>query len=182
MKQLILILFLFGASIASGSSDFVTLYVVQVHAIAAPVERISVQYKSFIEHMGMIESSNRWMVCNSIGCMGKYQFTQATLEKLGYHNITPAKFRADPTIFPEEMQERAMRDLVKDNQHQLKRFAHYIGQVIGGVLITEAGLLGAAHLAGVGGVQKYLTSNVNATDINGSSVQKYLREFQAYSV
>jgi hypothetical protein len=72
--------------------------------------------------------------------------------------------------------------LVKSNRHQLQKFAQYVGQVINGILITEAGLLAASHLAGVGGVQKYLTSNHNATDMNGSSVQKYLKEFQGYSV
>ena len=182
MKQLILIIFLFGASLASGSSEYTMFYIPTTHGIVKPPEKANIQFKQFIEHLGLIESSNRWQVVNSIGMMGKYQFSQATLERLGYYGITPEKFKADPSIFPESVQEQAMRELVKTNQHQLKKFAQYIGQVINGVLITEAGLLGAAHLAGVGGVQKYLASNHNATDRNGSSVQKYLKEFQGYSV
>jgi hypothetical protein len=182
MKQLILILFLFGVSIASGAPDYVTLYIVKVHAIVKPPESVEVQYRSFVNHLGLIESSNQWKVVNSSGCIGKFQFTQATLEMLGYIGITPEKFKVNPSIFPEALQEEALQHLMKYNQHYLDKFVKYIGQVIGGVLITKAGLLGAAHLAGVGGVQKYLTSSANYTDCNGSSVQKYLKEFSGYSV
>ena len=114
--------------------------------------------------------------------MGKYQFTTATLELLGYHGITPERFRSDPTVFPEVMQERALRDLIAHNLHYLSKFTQYIGQVVNGVRITRAGLIAASHLGGIGGVQRFLTSGHNACDMNGSSIQKYLKEFQGYSV
>jgi hypothetical protein len=182
MKQLILILLLLSISLASGSSDHVTLYIEQVHPIVKPPERVDIQFRLFIEHLGLIESSNQWKVINSIGCMGKYQFTATTLELLGYHGITPERFRADPSVFPEQMQERALKDLIAHNLHYLSKFTQYIGHVVNGVQITRAGLIAASHLGGVGGVQRFLTSNHNATDMNGSSIQTYLKEFQGYSV
>ena len=182
MKCLIFIFLLLSISLASGSSDRVTLYIEQSHPIVKPPERVDVQFRLFIEHLGLIESSNQWQAINPIGMMGKYQFSTATLELLGYHGITPERFRSDPTVFPEQMQERALRDLIAHNLHYLSKFTQYIGQVVNGVRITRAGLIAASHLGGVGGVQRFLTSNHNATDMNGSSVQKYLKEFSQYNV
>ena len=118
MKQLIFVMLLLSISLASGSSEWVTLWVPQSHPVVKPPERVDVQFRLFVEHLGLIESSNRWQVVNDIGCMGKYQFTQATLELLGYHNITPERFRADPSVFPEVMQERALKDLIAHNGEQ----------------------------------------------------------------
>jgi hypothetical protein len=182
MKYLVLVLLLFSIPLASGSSECRTLFIAKMHGIIKAPEKINLQYQSFIEHLGLVESSNNWRVVNPIGMMGKYQFSAKTLEDLGYHGITPARFKADPNIFPVAMQERALKDLIAKNLHSLTKFTQYIGQVVNGVLITRAGLVAASHLAGVGGVQRYLTSNHNATDMNGSSVQHYLQEFQAYTV
>ncbi|MGD0340335.1 MAG: hypothetical protein ABSA76_01320 [Bacteroidales bacterium] len=182
MKNLLLIVLLCGASLVSGNSDYPVLYVLRVHPIIKTPERAEIQFKLFASHLSLLESSGDWKIINSLGMLGKYQFSVSTLEILGYHNITPEKFKADPSIFSEAMQEQALRDLMQYNERYLKRFASFIGQIINGTLITKAGLLGAAHLAGVGGVQRFLTSAHNATDINGSSVQKYLNEFQNYNV
>jgi hypothetical protein len=181
MKTLILITLLFGASLASGLSDYPSVYIMVCHPIIKAPEKADIQFKLFASHLGLLESHGDWKIINSLGAMGKYQFMPSTLEKLGYH-ITPEAFKANPAIFNESMQEQALRDLVQNNSRCLRKFAQYIGQVINGTFITKAGLLGAAHLAGIGGVQKFLTSNHNATDINGSSVQKYLNEFQNFTV
>jgi hypothetical protein len=182
MKNLLLIILLCGACLASGNSDYPSVSIMVCHPIIKAPERAEIQFKLFASHLSLIESSNDWKVVNSLGMMGKYQFSPATLEILGYHNITPERFKADPSIFSEAMQEQALRDLMQYNERYLKKFASFIGQIINGTLITKAGLLGAAHLAGVGGVQKFLTSAHNATDINGTSVQRYLTEFQNYNV
>lgn len=181
MKNLLLIILLCGASLASGNSDFPSVYILVCHPIIKAPEKAEINFKLFASHLGLLESSGDWKVVNSLGAIGKYQFMPSTLEKLGYH-ITPEAFKADPSIFTEKMQEQALRDLIQNNSRCLKKFVQYIGQVINGTLITKAGLLGAAHLAGVGGVEKFLTSNHNATDRNGTSVQHYLNEFSKYSV
>jgi hypothetical protein len=182
MKTLILITLLFGASLASGVSDYPSLYIPASKPIVVASMRAEINFRLFIEHLGLIESSNDWKIVNPFGAMGKFQFLQTTLEMLGYNGITPDKFRVDPNIFPEKVQEQALEDLIQYNERCLRNFTQYIGQVINGVHITKAGLIAASHLAGPGGVIKFLTGVHNAKDKNGSSVQRYLTEFQSYNV
>jgi hypothetical protein len=182
MKNLIFLILFFGVSIASGCPDLPTLYIEMSRPVIKAPERADIQFERFTKHLGLIESSNNWKVINSLGCMGLFQFTAGTLESLGYHGITPERFKADPGIFPIGMQKQALKDLIKHNEHSLRKFTQFIGQTINGVVITKAGLIGASHLAGAGGVIKYLTSNHNATDCNGASVQKYLKEFQTFTI
>ena len=40
--------------------------------------------------------------------------------------------------------------------------------------MTRTGILKAAHLGGAGGVNKFLNSNVNATDVHGTSIADYM--------
>ena len=182
MKSLFLIILFLGVTLASGSSEYHTFYIMRVHAIIKAPDKIEIQFKAFADRLGLIESSGDYKIVNSLGAIGKYQFLASTLKILGY-DITPEAFRDNPNIFPPQMQEQALRDLIQYNQSQLKKFVSYIGQVIDGTKVTKAGLLAAAHLAGVGGVEKFLTgSHLNVKDMNGSSVQKYLNEFQNYSI
>ena len=54
--------------------------------------------------------------------------------------------------------------------------------VISGVLITESGILAAAHLAGPGNVKKYLRS-YGANDFAdgyGTTVTYYMKKFSGY--
>ena len=58
----------------------------------------------------------------------------------------------------------------------------YNNKIIGGVRITESGLLAACHLAGSGNVQKYVESNGEFIfeDGNNTTVKDYLAEFGGY--
>ena len=58
----------------------------------------------------------------------------------------------------------------------------FVGKKIGGVLITESGILAAAHLAGAGSVKKYLRSYgaQNFADGYGSTVRYYMKRFAGY--
>ena len=115
--------------------------------------------------------------------MGLYQFKQSTLERLGFYGITPEEFEKNPNIFPIELQEEALKALIKTNATDLKEiFNDYIGQTIKGVKITKSGLLAAAHLAGVGGVEKFLKEDKNPKDKNGTSVACYLKKFENYNI
>jgi hypothetical protein len=181
-KCMITILLILGVYFSCGSSDYPVVYIAQAKSIIKPPDKVEIQYELFIKHLGLLESGNDWTVVNVRGCMGRYQFASGTLDYLGYHGITPEKFKANPSIFPPAMQEQALRDLIRFNENALKQVSHYIGMVVKGVLITKAGLIGAAHLAGAGGVMKFLTSANNPTDMNGTSVSTYLREFQRFTI
>ena len=58
----------------------------------------------------------------------------------------------------------------------------YVGHTIGGVKITESGILAAAHLAGPGSVKKFLRSGGTETfsDAFGTSIKYYLKRFKGY--
>jgi len=137
----------------------------------------------FNSHLSRKESPD-WKKINQIGCMGSYQFTHGTLKMLGYGYITPDKFKRDPEIFPPELQDRVLMTLIKSNSAILKNYKCYVGTTINGTVITWSGLIAAAHLGGAGSVIKYLNTNGNydASDMNGTSISDYIREFQGYNI
>ncbi len=135
-----------------------------------------------IDHLGFKEGSGNWTSINQINCMGKFQFHPETLKTLGYGNIKPDDFKRNPNIFPEELQERVIRELIRSNELVLSRYLDYVGKVMFGVTITKSGLIGAAHLAGAGGVISFLTTGYIAMDANGTTVLDYLREFAGFDI
>ena len=56
------------------------------------------------------------------------------------------------------------------------------GQVISGILVTESGILAAAHLGGVGSVKKFFRNNGKRyfKDAYGTSIRSYMRDFGGY--
>jgi hypothetical protein len=134
------------------------------------------------DSLGFYESSGNWTACNSVGCMGKYQFQQGTLEMLGYSGIEPEVFKTNPNIFPPSMQEEALKKLIRYNSNYLKKYDNYLGTEFNGIQITKSGLLAAAHLSGLGGIEDFFEENKNYKDINGTSVACYLRKFGNYNI
>ena len=120
------------------------------------------EFNRWKNHLGRRESGNNWLAYNQQSrCMGKYQFQEATLERLGYQGITFERFISNPEIFPEKLQEGAFNALIRVNTRSLKQFEQYIGQTVDSVLITRSGLLAAAHLGGVGSIKSFFTHNKN---------------------
>ena len=58
----------------------------------------------------------------------------------------------------------------------------YNGKNINDVLITESGILAAAHLAGPGNVRKYFKKGKDFSDGNGTKLTKYLTQFSGYEL
>jgi len=136
------------------------------------------QNKLFLSAIAYRESSNRYDVVNRWGYMGKYQFGRATLNNLGYENVTNEQFLNNPKI-----QEEAMMKLLKSNQHILRReIRKYSGTSVHGVYITESGLLAAAHLAGPGNVKKWLKRGERFRDGLGTDLVDYLQLFSNYKI
>jgi len=138
----------------------------------------------FICDLGYRESGNNWLSVNQIGCFGEWQFDESTLKYLGFRTITLKKFKADPEIFPRELQMRALRTLIRVNRIHLLNYEHFIGDSINGVVITKSGMIAASHLGGAGSLQKFLKSNgsINRKDVLGTSILDYLRKFRAYDL
>jgi hypothetical protein len=133
-------------------------------------------YVGFKEALGFKESRGSYTVVNRFGYMGKYQFSKSTLKMIGIYNST--KFMEDASL-----QEKAFEAYTSRNKWILRRdIKRFDGRFIGGVMVTESGILAAAHLAGAGNVKKFLRSYgaEGFKDANGTSIRHYLKKFSGY--
>ena len=137
---------------------------------------IGKHFIGFKEAIGIRESQGQYHLVNSLGYMGKYQFGTSALRFFGIKNNT--LFLNSP-----ELQEKAFVALIKFNKFKLQDvIEEYRGKTIGGVRVTESGILAAAHLGGAGSIRKYLESNgkKKCKDGYGTSIKSYLKQFGGY--
>jgi hypothetical protein len=145
-------------------------------------EREKQNFKGFLSDLSWNESRNDYEIVNSIGAMGKYQFMPGTLKWLGYE-VSVTRFEKDPMHFSPQMQEEAIIKLIESNRKILKEVIEkYDKTVVNGIFMTEGGILGAAHLAGAFGVKWYFQNGQNPADINGTSLEDYLRKFSHHDL
>jgi len=133
-------------------------------------------FEAFKEALAFKESRGNYFTVNTFGYLGKYQFGKETLKMLGIYN--PMYFLNTP-----ELQEKAFIANSRRNKWILRKdIARFVGKKIGGVEVTESGILAAAHLAGAGSVKKYLRSYGanNFADGYGTTVRYYLNRFAGY--
>jgi len=133
-------------------------------------------YVGFKEALGFKESRGEYGIINKFGYLGKYQFSKNTLKLIGIAN-------AEQFLQDTRLQEDAFSANAARNKWILRRdIKRYNGRYIGGVQVTESGILAAAHLAGAGNVKKFLRSGgaVTFNDAFGTSIKYYLRKFSGY--
>jgi hypothetical protein len=142
------------------------------------------EFNRFVNDLGRRESGNNWLSVNCIGCFGEWQFAESTVHYLGYKQVTLKKFKADPEVFPPQMQRKVLESLIKVNLVLLKDYYDYIGDTIMGVHITKSGMIAAAHLGGARSVKLFLTSDgrLNKEDVLGTSVSNYMKKFSFYDI
>ncbi|WP_375239297.1 peptidoglycan-binding protein LysM [Aurantibacter sp.] len=131
---------------------------------------------AFKEVLGFKESQNDYSKVNTLGYLGKYQFGRTTLEMIGIYDTN--LFLNTP-----ELQEKAFFANTERNKWILRRdIKRFVGKRINGSVITESGILAAAHLAGPGNVKKYLRSyGKNAfSDAFGTSIKYYMKRFSGF--
>lgn len=132
-------------------------------------------HKAFLDAIGHRESRNRYHIVNKFGYMGKYQFGKATLKGLGF-KVTQDEFLNSPYI-----QEKAMQELLLHNRKKLDKWiCKYEGKKLHGILITESGVLAAAHLAGAGNVRKFFRKGYEFEDGFGTKMTSYMTQFSGY--
>jgi len=128
------------------------------------------------EAIAFKESQGKYKKINSLGYMGKYQFGRQTLKSIGIDDCE--QFLNSPT-----MQEKAFVALLAKNKSELEDVIDkYEGQVFSGILITESGILAAAHLGGVSSVKKFFRHKGKRyfRDAYGTSIRSYMRDFGGY--
>ncbi len=132
----------------------------------------------FREALAFKESQGNYFTTNTLGYLGKYQFGIGTLQLMGVYNAT--RFLNDPVL-----QEQVFQTNVARNKWILRKdINRFVGKRIGGVEITESGMLAAAHLAGPGNVKKYLRTygEHNVADNYGTNITHYMKKFSGYDV
>lgn len=137
---------------------------------------IGKSFVGFKEALAFKESGGDYFSVNTFGYLGKYQFGKETLKMIGINN--PAKFLKSPML-----QEKAFIANAARNKWILRRdIKNFVGKRINGVVVTESGILAAAHLAGPGSVKKYLRSYGlnNFADGYGTTIQQYMKRFSGY--
>jgi hypothetical protein len=178
--------FIFLSHICTAPSIDFRLNLIRFKSVSADVKAKfhESEFTRFINDLGHRESGNNWLSVNRIGCFGEWQFAESTLRYLGYRKITLKKFKANPDIFPRELQVKALNTLIKVNLSYLTDYEHFIGDTIRGVVISKSGMIAASHLGGAGSLKKFLNSNgrVNKKDIFGTSIYDYLKKFGNYEL
>tara|TARA_B100000886_G_scaffold66710_1_gene41888 strand:+ start:484 stop:1110 length:627 start_codon:yes stop_codon:yes gene_type:complete len=137
-------------------------------------------FVGFKEFLGFYESGSDYKKINSLGYLGKYQFGRSTLKVLRIKKIN--NFINIP-----ELQEKAFLMNVMRNKWILrKEIERFSGKKINNILITESGIIAAAHLSGPGNVKKFLRNNCNNNldfkDINGTKISDYIKIFRNYDI
>lgn len=153
--------------------------IVEVEKITPELPEIKIKDHSlFLNDLGHRESTNNYKAVNQFGYLGKYQFGRATLNALGYDEVSNREFLANPSI-----QEEAMYALLLHNKKILRRqIEKYHGTTVNGIYITESGILAAAHLAGPGNVKKFFRKGYEFHDGNGTKMTSYMVMFSDYKL
>ena len=133
-------------------------------------------FTGFKEALAFKESQGRYTLINSLGYMGKYQFGRSALRAIGIHDSS--EFLNNPRL-----QEKAFKALLAKNKWELrKEIEMYEGKVINGVVVTESGILAAAHLGGAGSVKKFFKNKGKRAikDQYGTTLKSYMKKFGGY--
>jgi len=178
-----LLLMSFTSFIIRGKAEALTLIStngITVEPISIEIQPIKIeidQTNMFLNAIAFRESSNNYSAVNKWGYMGKYQFGKKTLKNLGY-DVSKKEFLNSP-----HLQEKAMLDLLSHNKKILENYIEYWdGKKINGTIITESGILAAAHLAGPGNVKRFLKEGREFKDGNGTKLTSYLTKFSGYKI
>ena len=188
MKKILIILALLSVSFTMKAPSLTDIYSNERYFYALQEydkQQKEQELKKFLFHLSLRESSDNWKIYNDSGYMGKYQFGSGTLRTIGIHGITFKKFKSNPWVFTEELQEKAIRLLVDHNYEILEYYIlKYEGVKINNVTITKSGIIAAAHIAGAYGVKRFLegSGEYDPNDAYGTHLSDYLQEFDNYKI
>ncbi len=140
--------------------------------------KLGKSYIGFKEAIAFKESRGDYGVVNQFGYMGKYQFGKGTLALIGLKKINREEFLTNPVL-----QEKAFYANLSRNKWVLRRDIKWFeGKRMNGVMVSESGILAAAHLAGPKAVKRYLRSGgvEGFADAFGTTIRYYMKRFEGY--
>jgi len=160
-------------------------------ATALLKKKKSKNYCAFREALGQRESSGNYKAVNTLGFLGKYQFGLARLCDLGYTKrksgttgfsnksfvwkkpYSQEVFLGNPNIQDKIFQEH-IKDLIKQIDKRFKKTTikkH-----------TYSGMCAFAHIAGIGGLMKFVKYGIDPQDAYGTRASSYLKKFAGYDL
>ncbi|MBK9285040.1 MAG: hypothetical protein IPM51_12105 [Sphingobacteriaceae bacterium] len=132
-----------------------------------------------------VESNCNYKIINSIGALGKYQFTLSTLNALKNKYNLPAFINSTNFINRPDLQELYFDYLVFDSLNFIanNNLDQYKGRQVTGTMkyknvqapLNTYGMLAAIHLAGATALKNFLENGYNPNDGNAS-----LSDYAAY--
>lgn len=161
--------------------------------VARTAQPVATDCTSFMRNIRMSEGSGNYQTNTGNGFYGAYQMGEDALTDAGYMdgngNWTGRNGvnSLEDYLNNSTAQDDAFLRYGEKNLGYLNGWEQYIGQTIGGVQVTRAGLIAGAHLVGAGGLKYWLTSGGDCTnkgtgsdavDGNGTCAGTYLAENQ----
>lgn len=134
--------------------------------------------KNYLMRLAQKESAFRPFVTNQLGYYGLYQFGELAFKDVGF----------DKESFQDTLnQHAAALKLAQLNERRLKDIIeNFEGKTVNGITVTKNGIRAAAHLLGAATVRDYFQGTRNTKlaqqgfkDANGTTIEKYLRDFSA---
>ena len=159
----------------------------------------------FYTALGEKEAHGDYKEFNDYDYLGKYQMGEAALVDTGYYvddhiNYSgkcdwkgtftgkDGVYSRDDFLSNPQAQENANKEYKKIEWNQLKSYNadKFLGKKVKGILITQSGLLAAAHLKGAKGTADCIknpnSKSCNPNDAYGTSIYDYLEEFAGYDI
>ena len=141
------------------------------------------EFNDYAKKLAYCESRNTWKIINRFGYMGLFQFGKSALKSIGIDSINAKRFKANPSIFPIELQYLALKRHLSINELILKKYIKkYQYTRVKGILITKSGILASAHLVGARKVKIFLTTGIDCMDGNKVKVSVYMKKFSGYDL
>ena len=158
-------------------------------------------YNDYLTALSYRESSANKSVVNGYGYLGLYQMGESALIDAGYYkadNTSKINDWSGTWTGKNGINSKAdflantggQTQAINDYNHvQWGYIVHlgltpYVGQTIGGIVMTESGMLAGAHLVGAGGLKTFLLSNgkIVPGDANKVAVTNYISLFNGYDI
>lgn len=159
------------------------------------------EYSDYLAALSAKESGNNPASVNQYGFLGRYQMGESALIDAGYYRKDPTPnvndwqgswtgkngiYSKADFLANAAGQTQAISDYNSKQWRTIQTLGldSYVGRTVGGILLTESGLLAGAHLVGVGGLKSFLTSDgtVVPVDANNTAITQYIAAFNGFNI
>lgn len=127
------------------------------------------------------ESGGRTDVINQYGYGGRLQFGQDRLNDAIAAGVAPQGTTVQAFAQSPQLQQQVEAWHFNDINNYIQRegLGKYVGQTVGGTVVTPQGMLAAAHLGGKAGLKQFLESGgkYNPADQLGTTLSSYMGRF-----